>query len=249
MINFLLEKFFTLVLLAITLVSAAQETTLLRINYKKGDAYSVKMDMTQNMGTLSSMSMTMLADIAVTDVKEDVYSSETRFTKMTMDMLTGGNLMSFDSDKSDDELDDTGKMMKAQMGPMLKMIVFTKGNSLGEILELKIEPDFPGATGMVNQSSSITYPKEAVKAGSTWNVTKEDKGMKMDFTYTVTSISKDNVLLAVSGKISGMAEGTILGSATIDRVSGLALKTTIDMTMSIAGQEMTSTIAVVMAKK
>ena len=46
-----------------------------------------------------------------------------------------------------------------------------------------------------------------------------------------------------------MAEGTILGSATIDRVSGLALKTTIDMTMSIAGQEMTSTIAVVMAKK
>lgn len=244
-----MKKFFTLALLAITLISTAQESTLLRVKYNKGDAYAMTMDITQNMGALSSMRMTMLADVAITDVEGDVYRSETKFTKMTMDMLNGGNVMSFDSDKSDDELDDTGKMMKAQMGPMLKMIVFTKGNNLGEILELKIEPDFPGASGMVNQSSTITYPKEAVKAGSTWNITKEEKGMKMDFIYTVKSISKDNVLLAVSGNISGMGEGTISGSSTIDRASGMASKSAIDMTMSIAEQEVKSTVSIVMVKQ
>ncbi|MDG2193749.1 MAG: DUF6263 family protein [Polaribacter sp.] len=244
-----MKKFFTLALLAITLISTAQESTLLRVNYKKGEAYTVAMDITQNMGTLSSMDMTMLADVAVTDVEGDVYSSEMKFTKIAMNMLSGGNLMSFDSDKSDDELDETGKMMKAQMGPMLKMVFFSKGNSLGKVLELKIEPDLPGASDMAKQFSGVIYPKEAVKVGSTWNLVKEEKGMKMGFVYAVKSISKDKVLLAVSGNISGMGEGTILGNMTIDRASGIALKSKIDMTMSISGQEVESTVNIAMKKQ
>jgi hypothetical protein len=109
-------------------VTVAQETVLLRLNYEKGATYDVSMKMSQDMGTIMSMGMSINMDIKTLDVKGDTYNSEMKFTKMTMDMLQGGNVMSFDSTKKDDELDEAGKMTKTQMGPMLEAVVSVKGN-------------------------------------------------------------------------------------------------------------------------
>jgi hypothetical protein len=164
-------------------------------------------------------------------------------------MLQGGQVMSFDSTKSDEELDDTGKMMKAQMGPMLSALIYAKGNNLGEMLEVKVEPSIPGVEDMAKQSSNVVYPTEAVSVGSTWTMTKEEKGMKMDFLYTVKSISSDKVVLDLSGDVSGMATGKISGNMNIDKASGIPENSTIDMNMSVSGQELKSKITMTMVKK
>jgi len=165
-----------------------------------------------------------------------------------MDVLAGGQVMSFDSGKSDDELDDFGKMLKMQMGPMLTAVIFAKGNGLGEVLEMKVEPNIPGVEDVGNQASSVAYPKEAVKIGTTWNMEKENKGSKMNFVYTVKSISGKEVVLSISGSISGKANGTISGDMNVDRKSGIPLKSTINMKMNVNGQEMETNMVSAMKK-
>ena len=244
-----MKKLLILFLVVSANLSLAQDAVLLRLNYEKGATYDVSMKMSQEMGAVMSMGMVVNMDIKVTDVKDDTYDSEMKFTKMTMDMLQGGKAMSFDSSKSDEELDDAGKMMKTQMGPMLKTLIYAKGNNLGEIIEVKVEPNVPGVEDMAKQSSNVVYPKEAVKVGSTWTMTKEQKGMKMDFLYTVKTISKEHVVLDLSGDVSGMATGKITGNINIDRKSGIPANSSIDMALSVSGQELKSKVTMTMVKK
>jgi len=233
-----MKKFFTVLLLAVTLIGTAQESTLLRLDYTKGDSYTITMNMTQEMGGAVMMKMMMGMETEITEVNKDTYSSVMKFTKMVMEMNQGGMNITFDSTKSDDELDEMGKMMKAQMGPTLQAVFYAKGNNLGEVLEMRVEPNIPGASDMANQSNNVIFPKKAVRVGDTWAIEKENKGMKMNFIYTVKSIVSSKVVLGVSGKISGLAGGTISGSMDIDKKSGVPLKTAIDMSMSMSGQEM-----------
>ncbi|WP_299061412.1 DUF6263 family protein [uncultured Polaribacter sp.] len=244
-----MKKLFVLFLVLSANLTIAQESVVLRLNYEKGATYDVTMNMTQKMDTIMSMQMSINMDIKVLEVKDDVYESEMKFTKMTMDMSQGGNEMNFDSSKSDDELDDMGKMMKTQMSPMLNAVIFVKGNSLGEVLEVKVTPNVPGVEDIANQSSNVIYPKEAIKVGSTWTMSKNQKGMKMDFIYTVKSIEKETVILDLSGEVTGVAAGEISGSMNIETNSGIPTDTKINMDLDINGQKLKSEIAMIMAKK
>ncbi|KGL63938.1 DUF6263 family protein [Polaribacter sp. Hel1_85] len=244
-----MKKLLILFLVISANLSVAQDSVLLRLNYEKGVTYDVSMKISQEMGTMMSMGMAINMDIKVLDVNEDTYDSEMKFTKMTMDMLQGGQIMSFDSSKSDDELDEAGKMMKTQMGPMLKAVIFAKGNNLGEIIEAKAEPNVPGMEDIAKQSSNVVYPKEAIKVGSTWMMTKNEKGMKMDFIYTVKSISKENIIVDLTGEVSGMATGKITGNMEIETQSGIPANSQINMDMSVSGQDLKSKVTMTMAKK
>lgn len=207
----------------------------------------MNMTMSQEMGTVMSMGMNMDMDINVIDATEDTNTSEMRITKMTMDMLQGGNVMSFDSSKSDEELDPTALMMKTQMALMLEAVLTAKGNDLGEVLEVTAEPNVPGMTDFANQSN-VVYPEEALKVGSTWAFQKNEKGMVLDFVYKVTSILKDKVGLEITGTSIGMATGDIIGTMEIDRKSGVPLNSNIDMALSVQGQEMNSKVTMTMTK-
>jgi hypothetical protein len=226
----------------------AQEAVLLRLNYEKGVTYDISMKSSQEMGTVMSMGMTLDMSVKILEVKDGIYESEMKFSKISMDMLQGGNIMSYDSSKSDAELDDTGKMMKAQMEPMLEAVIFAKGNDLGEVLETKVEPNIPGVSEMGKQTSTIIYPKGAVKIGTTWTSSKNEKGMVMDFVYKVKSILKDKVELDLSGKVSGMASGDITGHIDIDRKTGIPTNTLIDLTLSASGQKLLSKMTMTMSK-
>ena len=244
-----MKKLVVLFLVISATIISAQDPVLLRLNYEKGASYSVSMNMSQEMGTMMSMGMSIDMGMKIIDAKGENYESQMKFTKISMDMLQGGNIVSFDSSKSDDELDEAGKMMKTQMGPMLEAVVLTKGNNLGEITEAVVEPNVPGMEDIANQSSNVVYPKEAVKVGSTWTMSKDEKGMKMDFLYTVTSILKETILLDLSGDVSGMADGKITGNIKIDRTSGIPLETLMNMNLSVNGQELTSKVSVTTRKK
>jgi hypothetical protein len=230
-------------------MSVAQEAVLLRLNYENNATYSTKMIVSQEMGAMMSMEMSMDMEMEVTAVKNENYDTKTKFTKMSMEMLQGGNLMSFDSSKSDDELDATGKMMKSQMGPMLEAVIYSNVTTLGEASVVSIEPMIPGVEDIASQSSIVVYPKEAVKVGSTWTMSKEEKGMKMDFLYTVQSILKENVSVDVSGEVSGMGSGKITGNIKINRASGIPIKSLIEMNLSVAEQQLKMKAITEIAKK
>mgnify|MGYP000005837440 CR=1 FL=1 len=242
-----MKKLLYLVVFAFT-ISATAQSTLLRLNYTKGDKYTMNMKMSQDMGTVMSMDMTMKMTQEITSVTGDEYVSEMKIAKMTMDMSQGGMNISYDSTKSDDELDQAGQMMKAQMGPMLKAVITAKGNNLGEVLSTEMEPNIPGAGDFANQSSNVVYPKEKVKVGDTWDFKKSDKGMNMNFKYTVKSITATSVILDISGDVDGMATGTISGSMNIDRKSGVPLKSNISMDMDVQGQTMKTVMELTMTK-
>ena len=245
-----MKKLLAVLLLGLTIVSVGQEKVLLRLNYEKGDVYEMNMKMTQNMGVgVMSMNTTMTMSQEIKDVSDKEYESTMKITKMVMDMSQGGMQMSYDSSKKGEELDQAGKMMKAQMEPMLKATITAKGDKLGKILETKVVPNIPGASDLTKQSSNVTYPEKAVAVGDTWSMIKDSKGMKFNFVYKVTSISSKSVLLNVSGKVEGIATGDITGSMRIDRKSGVPVNSKIDMIIQIQGQELKTNVEMNIVKQ
>jgi len=67
----MMKGFLAIILLAFTLVSSAQETTLLRLNYTKGDRYIMSMDMNQEMNDEPFMIMNLGISIDITAVDGD----------------------------------------------------------------------------------------------------------------------------------------------------------------------------------
>ena len=116
-----MRKMLTVVLFAIVFVSNAQESIVLRLNHEKGDMYVVTIDVSQGMGIAGKMNMKVVANLNVIDVKDDISHHETTFQKIKLDMVAGGNTMSYDSEMSDGELDEFGKELKVDMEPLLEI--------------------------------------------------------------------------------------------------------------------------------
>ena len=244
-----MKKFFTVLSLTAMLVSTAQESTLLRINYKKGDKYEMKMEMTQDMSSAGMiMDMRMEMDIDVINAEDTVYNTKTSFKRIVMNMEQKGMKMAYDSNKSENELDDFGKRLKTQFDPLLSAAIMTKLNSLGKVLEITFEPNSPALQQYADQSSGVVYPEKALKVGDTWTVTQDKNGIKLDFIYTVKSLEKEKVLLDISGSISSGAEGKITGNMTIDKKSGVPLLSLIDMDMTVMGQTIKSKVKSTMSR-
>ena len=233
-----MKKLLILIVIAFTINTNAQESTLLRLNYTKGDSYVTTMKMSQDMGAVMSMDINVVMNMNIAEASADSYVSKMKIAKMSMDMSQGGMNISYDSSKKEEELDAGGKMMKSQMGPILEVIITAKGNNLGEITETTVEPNIPNASDFTNQTSNVIYPKKSLRVGDTWTMNKKDKGMNIDFTYTVKSITNTNVKLDVTGKVSGNATGTVSGNMNIDKSSGVPLNSTIDMNLDLNGNAM-----------
>ncbi|MFV0247633.1 MAG: DUF6263 family protein [Tenacibaculum sp.] len=244
--------FFSL-LLAST-ITLAQEKILLRLNYTKGDSYTMYIKTAQVMGMgamTNNMEMTMqyIINNASTD---DGFEVEAKCKKIVVNISQGGRQVVYDSSKSDKELnkelDEAVKMIKSNMEPMLKTKISLKGNNLGEITEVKMEPKNSGAEQFANQANNIVYPEKAVAVGDTWTRNININGVTMDFIYKIKSIEDKTVALEISGEVSGIGEGTISGASQVDRKSGALIESKIDMNIKMQGQELTSKTTVSMIK-
>ncbi len=237
-----MKKILILLLLGVSILSAAQEKVLLRLNYVEGQKYAMSMSMSQVIGDdiiTNDMQIDMQYDI--TKVTGDTYESNAKITRMAMDMRQDQLAVSYDTNKKHEELDETGQMMKTRLEPMLSATIITKGDNLGNILETRVEPsDIEGAADFADQSGSVIYPKEKVAVGDTWTKTKVDNAMTFNFIYKVKAINRNNILVDISGSISGTASGDITGTMDIDRDSGMPTLSKINMTMSIEGQKSTT---------
>ncbi len=244
-----MKKVFTLLFILTVTISIAQESAVLRLNYEKGDIYLMKMNMNQNMGEgVMSMDMMMHMSVEVKDVNNDVFDTEVKFSKVVMNMEQAGMKMTYDSNTKEEDMDAVAKQMHTQFGPMLKMVVGTKTNTLGEVLEMKVIEGTGDISQFANQAQSVTYPKEKITVGYSWSDKKEQNGMTMTYIYTVKSIGADKIVLGLSGTINGAAAGTLSGSLNIDRKLGIASETSIKMSMDVTGQKVISTIDFTMEK-
>ena len=244
-----MKKMLLLFVTSMVLTSTAQEKVTLRYNFKEGDVYEVKMIMKQEVGAFMAQTTDIVMSQKTVSASGDMFTVESKIEKMKMDMIQGTNIVSFDSTKSDEELDETGKMMKAQVGPFLTATITNKMNSLGEVTEVVVEPQIAGIEEMTKQSSSVVYPEEAISVGSSWDITKSENGMDIKIIYTVKEITKTNILFSISGAISGMASGSVDGKMNVDRSSGVPLSSEMSMKMNVQGQEMNISVQGSFTKK
>ncbi|WP_034041555.1 DUF6263 family protein [Wocania ichthyoenteri] len=245
-----MKNFFTLLLLVTATLSFAQESTLLRLNYNKGDKYLMQMDMKQNMGE-GTMIMDMVIEmpIEVIDVSDEgVYNSELSFKSIKMNMEQSGMKINYDSNLKEEDLDETAKLMSVQMKPMLETVLSTQTNVYGEVLEMKMVKGSGNVDQFTSQTESVVYPKEAVTTGYSWVAEKDSNGMKIKSIYTVKFIDDKEVVLDVKGDISGSSTGSLTGVMNIDKVSGVPTISNINMDFEIMGQKVVTKIVMEMKK-
>ena len=234
-----------------TLSVTAQESVLLRLNYTKGDSFLVTTESNQSMGSQGGMNMKMTMGMIVADVAEENIKTESQITSIVMDMMQGGMTMNYDSNKSDEELDQMGQMLKSQFAPMMEAVVYNTLDYQGNMIDTKFEPAIPGIEQMINNRAmnAINYPKEKVSVGSSWSSENENQGMKMTTKYTVSSISGGVVTLDVSGDMTGAAgTGTIKGKTTIEISSGISKNSETEITMATQGMNITGTTKITVSK-
>ena len=244
-----MKKVLIALLVITTLSATAQESVLLRLNYTKGDSFLVTTESNQSMGAQGGMNMKMTMGMIVADVEEEIIKTESQITSIVMDMMQGGMTMNYDSNKSDEELDQMGQMLKSQFAPMMEAVIYNTLDLQGNMIDTKLDPAIPGMEQITNRSmNTINYPKEKVSVGSSWTSENENQGMKMTTKYTVSSIADGLVTLNVSGDMSGVGTGTIKGKSTVEISSGISNNSEIEITIATQGMNITATTKIKVSK-
>lgn len=233
-----MKKLLVLFLLATTFNVAAQKFVLLRANYNTGDKYLVNVDQSQNMGAQGGLDMKIVMDMSILNKEQDTLTAQTKIKSIVMNMLQGGQVMSFDSSTKDEDLDEIGKMMKQQFAPMMQANIITKMNTRGEILNVDVQPMTPGMEQFTKQSGSINYPEEKISVGYSWTEDDTQNGMKIATVYKVSKIENGNVYLDVTGTVSGLGTGTVKGNTVIDIETGMQSKANVEIVIDMNGSEM-----------
>lgn len=242
-----MKKLLVLLFVVTTTLSYAQESALLRVNYKKGDTFLMTMKQTMDSpAVVTDTEMTM--SMTVNEVADNLSTVETKFTAIKFSGMQGGMPMAYDSTKSDEDLDQMGMTLKGQFAPILKMVVLSKYNNLGEVLEVAVEPSNPMMEQQM-KTQGMTFPEKEIKVGDTWKEETNQQGMKLVSEYKVKEITADKVVLTVSGTASGMGEGTISGVTTIDRETGITASSNVITEVTAMGQKMKIGIQISMKKQ
>ena len=244
-----MKKVLITLLVITSLTVSAQESVLLRLNYTKGDSFLVTTESNQSMGAQGGMNMKMTMGMIVADVEEEIIKTESQITSIVMNMMQGGMTMNYDSNKSDEELDQMGQMLKSQFAPMMEAVIYNTSDLQGNMIDTKLDPAIPGMEQITNRSmNTINYPKEKVSVGSSWTSENENQGMKMTTKYTVSSIADGLVTLDVSGDMSGAGTGTIKGKSTVEISSGISNNSEIEITIATQGMNITATTKITVSK-
>jgi hypothetical protein len=228
-----------LVLFVLTnLVLSAQESVVLRLNFDAGDSYTTTVQLDQKMGAQGGMTMTMAMNSLVSNADSEAIALESKINSIVMNMDQGGMTMNYDSTKSDEELDQMGQMMKSQFDPLLKATIFNSMDLYGNVLETRMEPSLAGMEQFTVNQNAINFPKEAISVGSSWVSETSQQGMNVTTKYAVNTITDGMVLLDISGTVSGIGEGSLKGTSSVDISNGLQTNATVEMTVSVQGMEM-----------
>lgn len=244
-----MKKLLLLFVFSIAFNSVAQESVLLRANYKKGETYLVNLDQSQSMGAQGGIDMKMTMSMEVTAASDEKITTSSNIKSINMNMLQGGNVMTYDSSTKEEDLDEMGKMMSQQFKPMMQAKIISTLTSRGKILETKVDPSNPMMDQFTKQTKGVTYPEEKVSVGSSWEDEVNEQGMTVKTVYTVSKIAAGKVYIDVSGTISGMGTGDVKGKLIVNADSGVQETLNLIMNMNAGGMEMKITTKSTTTKK
>jgi len=196
-------------LLASTLfVGDASKKAQLRLNLEKGQKVEMVSNMTMNYYTdqkmtekMMDMNLMLENHYSVSDVSGDVYSIDYMIDRVKLNQSMGGMDINYDS-QGDNEGNHMAAQIAAQFEPILQKNISLKVNNMGETVEEATLPE--GAANMadmVNMSDNlfISFPEDELEVGDKWNESKTqgagENEMTMDIVYTVTEISKNDVVI------------------------------------------------------
>lgn len=237
-----------------TLSFMAKETITLRLHPQQGKSYTINskatsMSLMEVQGQTMNMSQTMETNQSFT-IKEatdtqSVIESQIESLKMSISQMG----MKFEYDSEHPEK--TSPMIADQTKELEKTIkkpVDLTYDAMGNMISEKEEEDMNTLGNVI-----IKMPEEPISEGSTWTTsnTQGVSGMEftVEFTYTVTSISKKSIEVSFTGNIlknNDNITGTYNGTASINPATGIitksSTKSNISMTISQQGLTIPMTI-------
>lgn len=272
----MIKRYFTLLCAAALATGAAHAQ---KISVSKG----LKLELVSNMKMTMSMEMagqnidnntetTNTTQIELKEVNPDSYLFSNTVTKMLLHTTVMGQEMSFDSDKKEDLDGPMGAGMKNVLNVPQEVVV----DKQGKVVEKKGDTGAGGMNDMMNIGNGMmkgqpypvlaTLPSHPVKVGDNWtDSTGTPATFKAVTTYTVKSISKDEVVVdftsqvAKKGTITQKAgdqemqidldmTGTVKGTSSYETATGILKKndsaSDIKGTMGIMGQSAPMTMTI-----
>ena len=237
-----------------TLSFMAKETITLRLHPQQGKSYTINskatsMSLMEVQGQTMNMSQTMETNQSFT-IKEatDTQSViESQIESMKMSISQMGMKFEYDSEhpeKNSTMIHDQTKEFEKTIKKPVDLTYDAMGNMISE----KDEEDMNSLGNVI-----IKMPEEPISEGSTWTTsnTQGVSGMEftVEFTYTVTSISKKSIEVSFTGNIlknNDNITGTYNGTASINPATGIitksSTKSNISMTISQQGLTIPMTI-------
>ena len=239
-----------LVLIGLTTLSfMAKEAIILRLHPQQGKSYTVNskatsMSLMEVQGQTMNMTQTMETNQSFT-VKEatdtqSVFESQIESLKMSISQMG----MKFEYDSEHPEK--TSPMIADQTKELEKSIKKPADltyDAMGDLVSEKEEASMNTLGNII-----INMPEEPISEGSTWTTSStqgvSDMEFTVEFTYTVTSISKKSIDVSFKGDIlknNDNITGTYNGTASINPATGLMTKsnTKSNISMTISQQGLT----------
>ena len=250
----LLTPMFLVLIGLATLSFMAKEAITLRLHPEAGKSYTVNskatsMNMMEVQGQTMSMSQTMETNqsFSIKEVSDTQSVIESQIESMKMSVSQMGMKFEYDSEhpeKTSPMIADQTKEFEKNIKVPAELTYDAMGNMVSEKEEVSMN-----TLGNV----IIKMPEEPISVGSTWTTSNtqsvSNMEMTVEFTYTVTAISKKSVDVSFKGNIlknNDNITGTYNGTASIDPQTGLTMnsttKTNISMTVNEQGMSIPITV-------
>ncbi len=181
----------------------------------------------------------------VTD-KETLIETQVEAIKMSMSVM--GQKLEYDSEQPEK----TSPMLADQtqeLAASIKQLATVKYDALGNVID-SLDLDMSQLGAVILQ-----FPESEVGVGSKWSFSKEQNvsgtDINVNYTYTVTAITKKSVEVTIAGVVKGITDdisGSYEGTASINPQTGLvtssSMKNNISMTLSQQGLSIPVTMIV-----
>jgi hypothetical protein len=200
-------------------------------------------------GAMMNMTISMELDLEVTEASNNQFKTETKISAVELNMFQAGMNINYSSKNKDQASDPISQEMAKQFEPMLQAVIHSTVNSLGEMLNVNIEPPVEGMDGNSASRGNIKYPEKKVKVGDSCEATENNNGMNVNSKYAVSKIENGIVYLDVSGDLTGASSGKVSGYSEIEIATGIQKNAEVEMTMSIEGMDVKVKVKTTTSKK
>jgi len=250
-----------LLVLSVLLISGsfngvvAQKSIELKYNLKAGDQFATVSQIEQTIQfEAMGQKVTLDQDMAfymtndVDSVKDGLITQRTTFNRIVMDQQIFGMEIKYDSDDSTTFNSPMGTEFADQMNKLINASVTSVMDDRGQVKDMDLS-----ALGTAGEMpSSVTtgnnyavYPDHKVKVGESWESeleTQETTKMAVKMVYTLKKATRKEALLDMKGDLSanldnpdasGNLAGTITGTMTVDRKTGMVKESSIQMDMTM----------------